>query len=173
MYNPSNRFSMPTYLYPTDLPQTLNSIKQDDCFSIISFSFQCSRSLNDLGLPYGPTLPSTLEFTCKAGTAERIKPFYEQVIMTAPGTYNFFFDPTFKEMSKDSSKDSSTDGIKYLDSYIDAMTVRGNLIDLVDVYTTKENDEANQMLVTVKLLITEIVFIGDTASKNQRILKIY
>ena len=165
MYNPSNRFSMPTYLYPTDLPQKLDSIKQDDCFSIISFSFQCSRSLNDLGLPYGPTLPSTLEFTCKAGTAERIKPFYEQVIMTAPGTYNFFFDPTFEANSNDNSK--------HLKSYDDAMTVRGNLIDLVDVYSTKDNDEANQMLVTVKVLITEIVFLGDTASKNQRILKIY
>ena len=156
---------MSTYLFPADLPEKLESIKIGQCFKIINFSFQCSRSLNDLGLPYGPTLPSTLEFTCKAGTAEKIKPFYQHLSRTATGTYNFLFDPTFEANSNDNSK--------HLKSYDDAMTVRGNLIDLVDVYTTKENDEANQMLVTVKLLITEIVFIGDTASKNQRILKIY
>jgi hypothetical protein len=53
------------------------------------------------------------------------------------------------------------------------MTVRGNLIDMVDVYSTNVNDEANQMMVTIKVLINEIVFFGEISSQNKRILKTY
>lgn len=157
---------MSTYLYTEDLPDILESVTIDKCFNIISFSFQCSRSLNDLGLPYGPTLPSTLEFTLKSSKSERLKPFYEKLSSAMTSSYCFLFDPTFEASSNDSSS-------KQLKGYADGMTVRGNLTDMTDVYSTKVGDEANQMMVTVKVLITEIVFFGETASQNQRILKTY
>lgn len=157
---------MSTYLYAADLPQKLESISIDKCFNIISYSFQCSRSLNDLGLPYGPTLPSILEFTLKAGKAEKLKPFYMYLSSPMTSTYNFLFDPTFREIKTDSSS-------KQLKTISDGMTVRGNLIDMVDVYSTNVNDEANQMMVTIKVLINEIVFFGEISSQDQRILKIY
>ena len=81
-------------------------------------------------------------------------------------TYNFLFDPTFREIKTDSSS-------KQLKTISDGMTVRGNLIDMVDVYSTNVNDEANQMMVTIKVLINEIVFFGEISSQDQRILKIY
>ena len=159
---------MSTYLYAADLPNQLKSISIDKCFNIISYSFQCSRSLNDLGLPYGPTLPSILEFTLKAGKAEKLKPFYEQLSSPKTSTYNFLFDPTFRVIGYDSSSNQLK-----LKTISDGMTVRGNLIDLVDVYSTNVNDEANQMMVTVKVLINEIVFFGEIASQDQCILKTY
>jgi hypothetical protein len=44
---------------------------------------------------------------------------------------------------------------------------------MVDVYSTNVNDEANQMMVTIKVLINEIVFFGEISSQNKRILKTY
>lgn len=155
---------MTTYLYPAELPNELKGVLRDSCFHIIRYAFECSRSLNDLGLPYGPTLPSTLEFTCKARKVGKIKSLYQLLSKAQTGTYTFLIGPVFSDSTNASSK--------YLISYDEVMTVRGNLIDIVDVYSTKDNDEANQMIVTAKLLINEIVFGGGETSKN-RILKTY
>ena len=82
-------------IYPENLLENDVRILREHCAMITQFSYQCSRSRNDAGYPYGKTLPSTIDFTVRLGVPEDGKLYYEQMHQNQPATFTFIFNATF------------------------------------------------------------------------------
>lgn len=136
-------------LYPNSFPQEKGGILIEHCFTLTEFSYQCTRSRNDEGIPFGPTLPSMLEFTFKLRKADDTRSFYSDLSGKTAVTYTFLFNANFDDENK-SFKSSD-----------DKMTVTGFLVDInedYDTYTNTNGELADQILVHAKLVINEFVF---------------
>lgn len=145
-------------IYPENLLENDVRILREHCAMITQFSYQCSRSRNDAGYPYGKTLPSTIDFTVRLGVPEDGKLYYEQMHQNQPATFTFIFNATFGAYDR-------------LADYEDAMIVKGFVVDVEDDYTSADGEDAEQMLVHVCLLINSIIYNGRDRNRTLEIYK--
>ena len=144
-----------------DISDDSITVYQSDKLTLQHFSYQCSRKRTASGIPYGPTVPSYLDFTVRVTEKEQGKAFYERAGLGQPFRYSFLFDAVFED--------------EELKSYKDAMVVTGYIIESEDFFDQPEitgydeNDKPvyfsdEQQLLRCRLLLCGIEYMGKTTS---------
>lgn len=125
------------------------NVMQSNCFTVQHFSYVCRRSRNDSGLPYGPTNTSYMDFTVRVASEDSGKMFFEHMKANETFSYSFLFNASFN-------------GLRRLSECQDALVASGYIIDLEEMYdkTPLESGMAEQMLIKVRLLLSNIAYLG-------------
>lgn len=125
------------------------NVWQNSSFTVQHFSYQCRYQRNDAGMPYGPTLPSFLDFTVKISSNESAQQLFERMSMSESFPYSFLFNASFNANRR-------------LAECEDAMVVRGFLVELDEAYDDGNPDKGTQeqMLVRCRLLVCNIAYQG-------------
>lgn len=136
------------------------SVWQGNCFTVQHFSYSCSRRRNNAGAPYGTTLPSYLDFTVKVASDNNGKVFVDRMRLDETFPYSFLFNARFNEKSR-------------LSEFEDAMVATGYVVDVEECYDTEQNAEqsAEQMLIRVRLLLSNIAYLGEERTLRLMITK--
>ena len=135
-------------------------VSQNSCFTLQHFNYDCNRCRNEMGEPYGPTVSVILQFSIRTLTENGGKIFYERLKSTSPYSYTFIFNATFNAN-------------KQLSGYEDAMIVSGYVIDIEESFysaTSGEDKQPEQMLMSAKLLLQDITYIGKNSNKTLSII---
>ena len=137
-------------LYPENiLDNHSENVEKDMCPTIQDFSYQCQRTRNDAGIPFGHTTPSELHFTIRLGKPDDGKIFYQQLVENELFAHTFIFNATFDQNKR----------LKHFD---DAMVVRGYVVDVKEDYNPVKTDDqtVDQMLIEVTFLLSSITYLG-------------
>ena len=124
-------------------------VTQTTSFTVQQFSYECSLSRDDSGNLYGQTIPSYLDFTVRVSSDDNGKAFFERMQLNESFPYSFLFNVSFNN-------------VRTLADCEDAMVATGYVVDVEEVYDNALNDEgmAEQMLIKVKLLLSNIAYLG-------------
>jgi hypothetical protein len=146
-------------LYPDSILEVMENVEKRHCQTIQHFSYKCERSRNDAGFPYGNTISTELQFTVKLGNPDDGKVFYHQMLQNELFNHTFIFNATFDQYDR-------------LNSYDDAMVVRGFVVDVKEDYDAKvtEDGSVHQILIHVNLLLSSITYVGK--DDNNQVLEI-
>ena len=132
-----------------DITEQGVSVMQENCFTVQHFSYACSRRRNQAGVPYGPTVPSYLDFTVKVTSDNNGKVFMDRMRQNKTFPYSFLFNARFNDM-------------RYLSEYEDAMVATGYIVDVEESYdnTPREKGSSDQILIRARLLLSNITYLG-------------
>lgn len=141
-------------LFLEDMLDTHSPIYQSQCLTVQQFSYQFHRSRDEYGVPFGPTVSVLMEFAVRVVQPTDDKIFYERMRGIHPFPYTFIFNATFNEQ-------------RQMTGYEDSMVVHGHVVDLEEVYSDQPlaNGTTDQMLVNVKLLLSDVTYEGNTANR--------
>ncbi|MBR0165813.1 MAG: hypothetical protein IJQ13_02915 [Prevotella sp.] len=147
-------------LYPGSFLENGRNVEKKTCSTIQHFAYQCQRSRNDAGFPYGETTPTEMVFTIRLGHPDDGKVFYQQMQSNELFEHTFIFNATFGPFDR-------------LESYEDAMVVKGYVVDVNEDYDTAvlEDGTMNQIRMKVTLLLSSITYTGKE-EKGNRLLEI-
>ena len=136
-------------LYPDSILENGRNIENRTCHTVQRFSYQCRRSRNDAGFPYGDTAPSEMLFTIRLGHPDDGKVFYQRMLSNELFDHTFIFNATFGQFDR-------------LESFEDAMVVKGYVVDVKEDYDTTvlEDGTMNQIRMEVTLLLSSITYAG-------------
>lgn len=128
-------------------------VRQPDCLTLQHFNYQCSRRRTDDGIPYGPTVPSYIDFTVRVTDKAQGKAFFERVGLNKSFRYSFLFNASFASKKK-------------LSDYEDAMVITGYLVEMEEFYDQPRNPEeySEQLLLHCRLLLCSIDYQGSKDS---------
>ena len=126
------------------------------CYTLQDFGYSCHRERGNGVFPYGPTLSTGLDFTVKLENSKRGKSFYENMNENTPTAFTFLFDTSLNKKNT-------------LSSFVNAFVVRGYVVDVEESYdknpdnnvvNEKDAGKPRMMLMHVRLLMTDITFVG-------------
>lgn len=146
-------------LYPDSILEHGRNIEKRVCHTIQHFAYQCRRSRNDAGFPYGGTTPTEMQFTIRLGHPDDGKVFYQRMQSNVLFDHTFIFNITYGPFDR-------------MESFEDAMVVKGYVVDVKEDYDTAvlEDGTMNQIRMEVTLLVSSITYLGK--DDNSKILEI-
>jgi hypothetical protein len=124
-------------------------VHKEKCYTLQHFSYDCHRSRNENGIPYGATVLSVLHFTVRISDPNTCESFYRQLSSKESIACTFLFNATFNEN-------------RILSSYDGAQVVRGFLVDVTEDFQCSSEE---QMCMTLGILINRITYLGTDQSK--------
>lgn len=135
-------------------------VRQNNSFTVQHFSYTCCRRRNDSGIPYGPTLPAYLDFTVKVVSGNNGKVFFERMQTNETFPYSFLFNASFTTAHQ-------------LSEYDDAMVASGYVVDVEEEFESAPGPDGTteQMLIHVKLLISNLAYLGQDRTLDLTITK--
>lgn len=136
-------------LVTDDISEQGVNVWKDNCFTVQHFGYQCSRKRTETGHPYGPTVPSYLDFTVKVEDKADGKVFYERMKSYKPFPYSFLFNANF---------DTRRGG---LSSCEDALVAFGYIVEVEEIYSApRAGGQGEQALLRGRLLLSRINYPG-------------
>ena len=125
------------------------SIVQNNSFTVQHFSYGCTRKRDHAGVPYGPTVPSYLDFSVRVTADDSAKQFFERMYSRDAFPFSFLFNASFNENRR-------------LTECQDALVARGYLIEVEETCDTSGQDAAasGQMLIKGRLLLSQLIYAG-------------
>ena len=155
---PQSYYSLKSYLVVGDMVESGVSLLSSTGFTVQEVHYDCSRKRNSRGFPYGPTQSACLYVTLKVASNESSKVFFDHMAENQPYAYSFLYDVSFSKM-------------RQMSDFEDAMVAHGYVVDVEETYESSPNTNgaADQMLLRVKLLLTNITYIGRDSNVTMQI----
>lgn len=119
-------------------------ILKEQCFTLQNYTYDCYRSRDGQGIPYGNTAASVLRFTVRFVQMDECSSFYKELKSNESCTISFVFNATFA-------------GNQTLSSYESALAVTGFIVDLKEIFQATSD---NQVELIVEFLLKGIVYVG-------------
>jgi len=132
---------------------------QSDCMTVQKFNYTIDRLLDSRGLPFGHTNVTTLTTTVRVMNKVQVKMIFEMLEKVNCNDFSFLFNATFAPDGMISDKD-------------DAMLVRGVVVDIKENFNSVAKNGNQQMLLTLKILIADITYLGSMSNKILAISKL-
>ena len=104
---------------PEDITDECISIAQSRCLTLQHYTYDCHRSRNEHGIPYGNTVASVLRFTLRVSQPDECDFLYRHLMQNREVTYSFIFNATFDEHQR-------------LTLYDDAIAIKGFVVDVAE-----------------------------------------
>ena len=143
-------------LYPGEMQGGTSQIHQDQCYAVQHFNYLCSRSRDKYGVPYGPTASVIMDFSVRLVQSGDGRIFYENMQSNSSLPFTFIFNASFN-------------GFKQLEDYYDLMVVHGHVVDIEEVYEDIVAGASQQVNIIVKLLLSDIKYVGEHSDVTLRI----
>jgi hypothetical protein len=134
---------------PEDITDECISIAQSRCLTLQHYTYDCHRSRNEHGIPYGNTVASVLRFTLRVSQPDECDFLYRHLMQNREVTYSFIFNATFDEHQR-------------LTLYDDAIAIKGFVVDVAEAFQSKTEE---QMQLTVEVLLNRITYVGKDSNK--------
>lgn len=144
-------------LIPEDFTE-MAKVSQDKCLTLQHFDYKCQRCRNEEGIPYGSTVSVILN--CTIRTVEDLHVYYDCLKKNAPQAFSFIFNATF-------------DNYRHLWDYEDAMIATGYVVDIEEDFNSATNEagDTEQILCNIKILLSNITYVGKSSNKTLSIIK--
>lgn len=143
-------------------------------YSISYLNQNMHRSRNDAGIQYGPTHDAMLEVkinivpnTDTLKYDQLIKPFYERLNSDEEYYYSVLYNLVVSAKSEES--------VQKIQSYSNGFVARGYIVRIEEEYSDgKQNTLGafDSILLTVKIQLTQVCFLGDS-SANDKTIRIF
>lgn len=79
-------------LFLEDITDPTVTVKREQGFTVQRFDYECSRKRNTFGLPYGPSLMTTLRLTIKSLPDGHLKSLYKRMAENDPAPFSIVFN---------------------------------------------------------------------------------
>ena len=155
-------------LFFQDITEAVYAPKREQGYTLQSFRYECSRTRNSQGIPYGPTQATVLRFTLKSLPDGYLKELYQRLKeKNAATSFSVVFDATFRSID--------TEGM-VLSDYDNAIVATGMVVNVNEAYdassqytvgdTDRTRHETHELMTTtVEFLLQSISYVG---SNNYR-----
>ena len=133
-----------------DITESGITIWKDNCYTLQHLSYKCSRDRNALGVPYGPNLPSILEFSVKMESSQAGKAFYQRMQTRESCPFSFLYSASFTARGSFSKCENS-------------MVARGYIVNLEEFHETAlvEKEVQELMILNVTIRLSSLIYSGE------------
>jgi len=134
-------------LFFGNVAETGLSVSRSLCFTVQDYHYHCFRERDKKGNPFGGIRSDFLEFSIVADNLNRCKDFYQCMdkIQTMP--FSFIFNADFGPTGR-------------LFDFEDGLITYGYVIDITETCDNAEEGNDKQLLIHVKVLLSNMVFFG-------------
>ena len=140
-------------LFTEDLLENGGSALQSGCYTVQDYHYHCYRNRDKVGNAYGPILSDYLEFTIRADAERGTRRFYQRMNDRDNAPFSFIFNASFSPTGR-------------LNGFDDGMVTYGYVIDIEEFADDTDIEESDQLLVRVKLLLSNIVYVGHDSPRR-------
>ncbi len=117
------------------------------CFTVQDYHYHCYRERDKKGNPFGGIRSNFLEFSVIADNLDRCKDFYQCMDKLETMPFSFLFNASFGPMGR-------------LTDFEDGLITYGYVIDITETCDSPEDGDAKQLLIHVKVLLSNMLFFG-------------
>lgn len=139
----------------------MSVVDMRDCLILQHYEYICAHPRNIQGKPYGNTNGAIVTASLIVDNFHTVKIFYSRLKEHQRYSFSFVFNPNFAQD-------------KTLERYDQVMTVEGYVVDVLEDFSsdTKTGTSPDKsLLVTVKILISKIIYKSGSNSVTQIISK--
>jgi hypothetical protein len=140
-------------LFTEDLCEVGGSVLQSGCYTVQDYSYCCKRNRDELGNSYGPIRSGYLEFTIRVDVERGCKRFYQRMAEQDNAPFSFIFNASFLPNGR-------------LKGYDDGMVTYGYIVDIEEFCSDVGEGLTSQMLLRIKVLLSNIVYVGHDTPRN-------
>lgn len=117
--------------------------------TLMEYAYECSRSRNELGIPYGELHSTNISFILRNVSEKNIKTLMNNMISNQSYDYSFVFNAVF-------------DSNRRLSHYDDAFIAKGFVVDLEELFDNYQSGKEilGQRTIKVKILLSSITYLG-------------
>ncbi len=131
------------------------------CHTVQRFAYTFEHHCNSWGIPFDSTKNTVITTQIKVIGVEESRCFTDYLSGVDCHSFTFFFNATFD--NKNNNK---------LYSYEDAMRVKGMVVDVNYDFDSVAEGNDQQMLVTVKILVSAVTYLGSSSNKTLQISEV-
>ena len=135
-------------LFTNNLAECGGSVVQSQCFTVQDYHYHCYRQRDAQGNPYGGILSEYLDFSV----------FFQAIDLSQNTPVSFIFNATFSPSGR-------------LSDYEDAMITYGYVVNVDEGCEDDDTSGQEQVLVHVKMLLSNVLFLGSGAVHYLEITK--
>ena len=137
-------------LFTNNLAEVSGSVVQSQCFTVQDYHYHCYRERDEQGNPYGGILSDYLDFTVMVSDLEACKFFYQCMELNENTPMSFIFNANFGPTGR-------------LTNYEDGMITYGYVVNVDEGCMNDDNSGEEQVLIHVKMLLSNVYFLGNNA----------
>ena len=130
-------------------------VLKENCLVVQNSDYQCSLKRNEKGRVFGAMESVILSFRVRVNDPRHAMIFLMELASNNVSCFSFLFNATYGPNER-------------LRDYEDGMVVRGYLVSAEEQYSTEtsETGRYKQMLLDLKLLVSEVIYLGYEEDKN-------
>lgn len=137
-------------LFTNNLAEVSGSVVQSQCFTVQDYHYHCYRERDEQGNPYGGILSDYLDFTVVVSDLDACKFFYQCMDLSENTPMSFIFNANFSPSGR-------------LINYEDGMITYGYVVNVDEGCMNDDNSGEEQVLIHVKMLLSNVFFLGNNA----------
>ena len=130
-------------------------ILKENCLVVQNFDYQCTFKRNEKGRVYGAMESVVLSFKVRVNDPRHAMMFLMELASNNVSCFSFLFNATYGPNER-------------LKNYEDGMVVKGYIVGAEEQYSTEtsETGQYKQMLLDLRMLVSEVVYLGYEKDKN-------
>ena len=121
-------------------------MRQDAGFTVQHFDYNCFRTRDKSGRPYGPSNASLMQITLKTLSADGYKELYQRLNNVELYPFSVVFNATYDEY-------------RVLENYVDAMVVSGYIVEIEELFDSASCKKEG-MTLSMKILLHSLDYLG-------------
>ena len=121
---------------------------QSQCFTVQDYHYHCFRERDDQGNPYGGILSEYLDFSVIVSSLHSCKFFCQSMELNENTPLSFIFNATFTDTGR-------------LYDFEDGLVTYGYIIDVEESCDENDDSGEEQLLIHVRMLLSNMAFIGN------------
>ena len=137
-------------LFTNNLAEVSGSVVQSQCFTVQDYHYHCYRERDEQGNPYGGILSDYLDFTVVVSDLDACKFFYQCMDLSENTPMSFIFNANFSPSGR-------------LINYEDGMITYGYVVNVDEGCMNDDASGEEQVLIHVKMLLSNVCFLGNNA----------
>lgn len=137
-------------LFTNNLAEVSGSVVQSQCFTVQDYHYHCYRERDEQGNPYGGILSDYLDFTVVVSDLDACKFFYQCMDLSENTPMSFIFNANFSPSGR-------------LINYEDGMITYGYVVNVDEGCMNDDTSGEEQVLIHVKMLLSNVYFLGNNA----------
>lgn len=135
-------------LFPNNLAEVGSSVNQSQCFTVQDYHYHCFRERDEQGNPYGNIRSGYLEFSIVVSGLDTYKHFYKCMDQNENVPFSFIFNASFSKTGR-------------INDFEDGLITYGYVVDIQESCDNHDNRGQEQLLLHVKVLLSNLIFIGN------------
>ena len=145
-------------LFNNNLLDVGDSALQSQCYTVQDYHYHCYHERDAHGEPFGGVLSDYLEFSIIISELSVYRYYFQCLDMHENTPFSFIFNATFNEKGR-------------LTHFEDGMITYGYIVDVEELCAQHDEEGNEQMLLHVKMLLSNITYLGSESKLSLEITK--